>query len=63
MKKTKYSRPNINEKLQKKNHVKACVGIIAYPKSFKKFPKMNLENAVKIHKRIINLPSSSYKIR
>ena len=35
-KKTKYSRPNINEKLQKKNHVKACVGIITYPKSFKK---------------------------
>ena len=29
----------------------------------KKFPKMNLDNAIKIHKRIINLPSSSYKIR
>ena len=29
----------------------------------KKFPKMNLENALKIHKRIINLPSSSYKIK
>ncbi len=29
----------------------------------KKFPKMNLDNAVKMHKRIINLPSSSYKIK
>jgi len=29
----------------------------------KKFPKMNLNNASRIHKRIINLPSSCYKIK
>ena len=28
----------------------------------KKYPRMNLDNAAKIHKRIINMPSSCYKI-
>lgn len=29
----------------------------------RKFPKMNMDNALRIHKKIINLPSSCYKIK
>jgi len=32
-------------------------------KHLRKYPRMNLDNATKIHKRIINIPSSCYKIK
>ncbi|MAL65530.1 MAG: aminotransferase [Candidatus Marinimicrobia bacterium] len=32
-------------------------------KHLRKYPRMNLDNAAKIHKRIINIPSSCYKIK
>ena len=32
-------------------------------KHLRKYPRMNLDNAVKVHKRIINIPSSCYKIK
>jgi len=32
-------------------------------KHLRKYPRMNLDNAIKMHKRIINIPSSCYKIK
>ena len=32
-------------------------------KHLRKYPRMNLDNALKMHKRIINIPSSCYKIK
>lgn len=59
---------NIRDQILKKSYKKKIMLRPAWEllhtlNHLKKFPKMNLDNAMKIHKRIINLPSSCYKIK
>ncbi len=61
---TEYLRDKILLKANQKNiKLRPAWELLHSLEHLKRFPKMNLDNALKIHKRIINLPSSCYKIK
>jgi dTDP-4-amino-4,6-dideoxygalactose transaminase len=56
-------RDNLIKKLNQKGIAVRPVWTLLHKVSYlKKFPKMNLDNAIKLEKQIINLPSSSQLI-
>jgi perosamine synthetase len=62
------NKKNLRDKILKKCHEKKIRSRPAWEllhtlKHLKKFPKMNLNNSLNIHRGIINLPSSCYKIK
>ena len=49
--------------LKKKIKLRPAWELLHRLKHLRKYPRMNLDNAVKIHKRIINIPSSCYRVK